>query len=133
MAYATPAAFKLRFGETEFDDLTSEGTSVFTQAADDADAVINGYLASRYTLPLTTVPALVVAWALDLTRYNLWDERSPEEVRRRQEEVLAQLKLLSEGKISLPPGSDSTVPTVSAAPAYYSATRVFDADTLSDF
>lgn len=134
MAYATEAGMKLRFGEAEIDELLADGgATAFVAAADAADAVINGYLATRYTLPLVTVPVLVRAWAEDLTRYNLWDERSPDEVRRRQEEVLDQLRLLSDGKINLPPGVDSAAPEVSAAPAYYSADRVFTSDTLSGF
>lgn len=132
MAYITQSQMAARFGEAEIDELVTD-TATFTRAEAAAAALIDGYLASRYTLPLTIVPPLVIAWAEDLTRYNLWEERSPEEVRRRQEDALAQLKLLAEGKISLPPGADGTLPAEPAAPAYYSAERVFTSDTLAGF
>ena len=133
MPYITKAQMVARFGEAEIEELIAADADSFARAEAHASSVIDGYLASRYTLPLTSVPNLVQAWAADLTRYSLWDERSPEEVRRRQETALEQLKLLADGKISLPPGVDSTLPQISAAPAYYSAERVFTSDTLANF
>lgn len=133
MPYITQGEMAARFGESEIDELTGE-TGSFERAEAHAAAVIDGYLASRYTLPLVEpVPELVKAWAADLVRYNLWDERSPEEVRRRHETALEQLKLLAQGKISLPPNSDSTLPIAADAPIYYSAERVFTADSLKTF
>jgi phage gp36-like protein len=133
MPYITQTEMAARFGESEIDELTGE-TDSFVRAEAHAAAVIDGYLASRYTLPLVEpVPELVKAWAADLVRYNLWDERSPEEVRRRHETALEQLKLLAQGKISLPPNSDSTVQAAADTPVYYSAERVFTADSLKNF
>lgn len=44
-------------------------------AIDDASSVIDGYLAKRYTLPLSKVPAILVVYARYITRYNLHKNR----------------------------------------------------------
>lgn len=132
MPYITQADFTKRFGEDELDDLT-EGNS-FASAATDASTLIDGYLASRYTLPLTSVPDIVKAWACDIARFKLWDEKAPEEVRARYDDVLAQLKDLAKGLLSLPPGSDGEKPAGSAnGITGYSNTRLFTEDTLAGF
>lgn len=103
------------------------------RACDDAASLIDGYLLTRYTLPLVSVPSLVVAWAADIARFKLWDDRAPEEVRKRYEDALAQLKLLASGAMSLPPGSDGAKPAASVVFASYSAPRVFTAQTLAGY
>jgi phage gp36-like protein len=131
MAYITNDEFEQAFGEEESNGLLREGND-FNKAAGAASSLIDGYIAGRYGLPLTSVPDLLKAWALDITRYRLWDEQAPEEVRRRYEDVLAQLKLLSEGKISLPisdiqPTADTFVSDG------FSRCRVFTDETLRGF
>lgn len=131
MSYITAADFEKRFGETELADLTASND--FAACAADATNLINGYMAARYTLPLVSVPDMVKAWAADITRYRLWDEHAPEEVRRRYEDALAQLKLLSTGSIALPPGADGAAAAQPLKFGGYSADRVFTADTLRGY
>jgi len=116
MPYITRSEFEKRFGEAELADLTDEN-----------------YFSSRYALPLTTTPTIVTAWAADITRFKLWDDHAPEEVRRRYEDVLGQLSALAKGQISLPPGSDGNQAAMATAFAGYSAERVFTQDTLREF
>jgi phage gp36-like protein len=132
MPYITRTEFEKRFGAVELDDLTAEND--FNAAASDADALVDGYLAARYSLPLSSVPTLVEGWAADITRFKLWDDHAPEEVRKRYEDALAQLKLLAQGVISLPPGADGKSPTTEALNVGgYSADRVFTQDSLREF
>lgn len=131
MTYITQAEFEKRFGESELAELT-EGTD-FAAVSADAASLIDGYLAARYTLPLVSVPMIVKGWAADVLRFKLWDEHAPEEVRRRYEDALAQLKLVSTGVIALPPGSDGTPSTSGATFGGYSATRVFTNDSLAGY
>ena len=131
MGYITRAEFERRYGEAELADLTEE--NAFNAASADADALIDGYLASRYTLPLSVVPSLVESWAADVLRFKLWDERAPEEVRTRYDDVLEQLKLLSQGLIALPPGADGTKPAGGLAVGGYSNDRVFTQSSLADY
>lgn len=132
MTYISRSEFEKRFGEAELSDLTDEND--FTRAASDAAALIDGYLSTRYSLPLASVPTIVVAWAADITRFKLWDDHAPEEVRRRYEDVMGQLAALAKGNIDLPPGTDGTEAGISGANfGGYSAERVFTSDTLRDF
>lgn len=139
-AYVTREDLERRFGAQEIADLITddngdEDVERLDAAIADASTTIDGYLASRYTLPLASVPALVTGWAADIARYELWDEKAPEEVRQRYEDVMSQLKDLARGLISLPPGSDGTPQAQSAAGAVdgFSADRIFTMDTLRDF
>lgn len=132
-AYITEAGLGERFSVGEITDLAASDTDAVARACTDATSLIDGYLSSRYSLPLAEVPDIVAGWAADIARYRLWDDHAPEEVRRRYEDALAQLKLLSTGVISLPPGSTGVVATSQVAFAGYSAERVFTTDTLQGF
>lgn len=131
--YVTEAMFEQRFSARELAELLENGNR-YAETENDAASLVNGYLSARYTLPLVSVPTMVIGWAADVTRYRLWDDHAPEEVRRRYEDALSQLKLLAQGTINLPPGSDGT-PAASSGIAFggYSACRVFTSDTLKDF
>jgi phage gp36-like protein len=140
--YINRAGLEERFGATEIEQLVDDdqdGTEeageveAVDRACTDASRLIDGYLAARYTLPLVSTPELVVGWAADIARYRLWDDAAPEEVRRRYEDALAQLKLLAEGKIALPPGSDGTPVTGPLVFGGYSNCRVFTEDTLRGY
>jgi len=66
----------------------------------DADAVIDGYLSRRYSVPMNPVPPLVVRMSADIALYNLYCRRPgtmPEERQSRYDAALAQLKDLSKG------------------------------------
>jgi len=142
--YITRTDLEQRFGIDEIaelldddhdDDESGDESDSLTAAIADASNIIDGYLASQYTLPLSSVPDLVKAWASDIARFKLWDEKAPEEVRARYDDVLAQLKDLARGLISLPPGSDGEKPTASGAANItgFSNTRLFTEDTLAGF
>jgi phage gp36-like protein len=131
MAYITDEDFEQAFGQSEAHGLLEDGND-FAKTEIAAASLINGFLGSRYTLPLASTPDLVKGWALDITRYRLWDDAAPEEVRRRYEDALKQLKQVSDGTISLP--------IVIAAPtgnnfdgASYSNCRVFDECSLKGY
>lgn len=133
MAYITDADFIRAFGEVELADLTHEDND-FARAEKNAAGLIDGYLASRYALPLASTPEMVKGWALDITRYRLWDEAAPEEVRRRYEDALAQLKDVAKGLIALPPDAQGQQPQ--ATGVYfdgYSDERVMTSESLKDF
>jgi len=143
MPYIERAGLEQRFGVAEIADLldddnsgaeSAEETTSLTRACEDATAMIDGYLSSRYTLPLASVPDLVVGWAADIARFRLWDEHAPEEVRRRYDDVLAQLRDLARGLLSLPPGADGGAAGVAGFSSDgYSADRVFTMDELKGF
>lgn len=108
--YASIADFILRVGEKQTIDLTDRefinevDEVVLNTALVDSSSQIDGYLVSRYQLPLSTVPANLVRICCDLARYRLCsmsDVTVTDEVRERYEDALAELKLLAKGVTAL--------------------------------
>jgi phage gp36-like protein len=75
------------------------------QAITEADAIIDGYLARRYRLPLATVPGLVTSWSRVITRYKLHQDRRSGEgddpIVRDYRDALRFLDQVALGKFSL--------------------------------
>lgn len=107
MTYATESDLVERFGFEELaqrtnrvDGLTID-TVVLGRALADADAEIDGYLATRYTLPLVSTPAVLVRLAADLARYQLCGDKVPDSVRQRYEDAVSLLKRMASGDVQL--------------------------------
>lgn len=139
MPYTTQAALNARFGSAEIDallDRSREGTpdtAALAAVIKDADALIDGYIGGKYTLPLVFVPDLLANLSADIVRFRLYDAQAPEEVRRRYEDALAVLKGIASGEVVLPPGVNGAVAAQAITFGGYSAERVFTADTLADY
>ncbi len=107
--YATQADLDQRFGTAELVKLTDRATpgtgqidaTVIARALADAEAEVNGYLQGRYTLPLATVPAVLVRVTCDIARYYLYDDWATDQVRDRYKDSVALLKGIADGKVSL--------------------------------
>lgn len=140
MTYATQADLVDRFGETELaqrtnrtDGLTID-TDVLGRALADADAEIDGYLATRYALPLASTPVVLVRMAADIARYRLFGDGAPDEVRNRYTDAVKLLVAISDGKVQL-----GTAPLVVAsggsgnAVAVRTPAAVFSAELLSRY
>ena len=131
MPYCTATAFKERFGTDEHDQLLASGTDrTYAAAAADADAVVDGYIGTRYKLPLVVVPAFVVAVAADLTRYELYEEAPTKEVIERRKMALDMLRDIKDGKLILPGADTSTAP---AAISVASNAVVYTDEVMSNF
>lgn len=129
--YLSQAAFEQQFGVRETQDLIADGND-YARAENAAAGIVDGYIGARYTLPLTSVPGIVLGWVGDITRYRLWDEAAPDEVRRRYEDAISQLRDVSTGKMALP-GTDGAAPATAEKfnADGYSNTRVFTSTTLA--
>jgi phage gp36-like protein len=107
MTYAVQADLVERFGELEMVQLTDRqglgiiDADVLDRALQDADAEINGYIGSRVTLPLTSVPKILVGYACDIARYKLYADDPIENVRNRYKDAIRFLELVGQGKLSL--------------------------------
>ena len=113
MTYASATSMTNRFGQDELfaladpDDSGTVNQTVLGQALEDADAVINGYLASKYALPLTTVPPMLEILACDIARYRLASVINvTEQIKDRYDQAITYLEKVARGTISL--GVDST-------------------------
>ena len=100
------------------------------RAISDADAVIDGYLRSRYTVPLEApVPAIIATISVDLAALNLAQRRYPdklsEAMSERRANAMRILERIASGTITLPitlTQSDAVPTTIRVS----ERTRVFD-------
>lgn len=138
MTYATQADLVDRFGEQELQQLTDRtngaviDTVVLGRALADADAEIDSYLATRYTLPLASTPVVLTRLACDMTRYRLYDDAVSETVRVRYQDAVSLLKRMSSGDVLLVGMAEVAV--AGADTAYHSfAPRQMSDDNLRGF
>ena len=138
MTYATESDMISRFGQDEIQQLTDRNNAgmidvtVLGMALADADATINGYLAGRYILPLTVVPAALVKRAADLARYYLFGIQAPDLVKSNHDDALTWLKQVNTGIVEL--GIDqATISAETSGISVKTNTRIFSASTLSDY
>lgn len=107
MSYAALQDMIDRFGEQELVQRTDRtdnaaiDTVVLGRALADADAEIDSYLATRYTLPLSSTPTVVNRLACEIARYRLFDDGVPETVRVRYQDAVSLLKRLASGEVLL--------------------------------
>lgn len=140
MGYATESDITKQLPEGDLVQLTDDaGAGVVDQAVlaaalEDADTEIDGYLGSRYPLPLANPPAILNKQAVDIVIYNLYGRRGgpPEHIAARYKNAIAFLSKVAEGKISLGAGDPDGTGT-SAAPQVVSATRIFSREKLKGF
>lgn len=75
------------------------------QAVTESGAVIDGYIGRRYTLPLASVPGILVTWARAITRYKLHGDRitgeTTDPIVRDYKDAIKFLSLVADGKFSL--------------------------------
>lgn len=107
MAYATQADLVARFGEDlllQLADRDHDGTldaDVLDAALADAAALIDGYLLTRYSLPLPSVPDVLRPIATAIAFRHLHTEGPPDEVERLYKDALARLDRIARGTIVL--------------------------------
>lgn len=139
MTYATQADMQTRYGEEELAQRTNraDGRSidavVLGRALADADAEIDGYLATRYHLPLNSVPAVLTRLSADIARYRLYDDGVPATVRQRYEDAVSLLKRLATGEVQLAGAAVSAQGGSSNAVAARTSERMFGPEQLAGY
>jgi phage gp36-like protein len=110
--YCTQIQLEARYGTallTEISDRADAPTgtidaALITRAITDATALIDGYLAGRYALPLATIPALVTDLAQRIAIYYAHSNVASEKIGKDYEAALRQLKDIASGLIKLDAG-----------------------------
>lgn len=131
MTYATLADLTARAGEAELKQIADRDrdgeidTEVVDAALADASSMIDGYVATKYDIPLATVPDLVRTWAVCIARYTLHRNGPPEHVTDDYKAAIAALKDVSRGLIALPLPSGGSEPTKSGSIQASHAPEVF--------
>lgn len=108
--YATAADFRDRYPEHDLRQLTDlDGQTVqdavLEKAAAQASSIIDGYIGARYPLPLTVVPPILAELAVDIGMYRLQvlrPQNDIEDARKRYEDAVGYLKLVTKGDADLP-------------------------------
>lgn len=108
-AYATQTDIENRYGAEALlvaADRDGDGEvdeNVVEKALDDATDEINAYIGTRFSLPLATVPALLVRLCVDIAFYRLSADAgsATEEKRKRFDDVLVLLNRISKGDAGL--------------------------------
>lgn len=121
----------------ETDDPNDIVQDVIDTAIEDADAVIDGYCAVKYSVPFATIPTRVKTGSAKIATYNLFEKRSaqvgmPDSVRQSYEDEIAFWKDVAKGIASL--GIDPP-PTQSSATGakVVGNDRVFTKDSMKNF
>ena len=142
MAYIVQADLLAQLSNAQLIQLTDDAKtgSVDTDKVDkaiaDAEAEVNGYVATKHSVPLASpIPDLIKKLAIDITIYNLYRrrQRTPEDVRTAYEDAVKKLEGIARGLITLgvdpqPAESSKATQGETSGPA-----RVFDRDKLGSF
>jgi phage gp36-like protein len=124
MAYAQPSDMIARYPNRDLVQLTNEDPSqttvneaALTQALADASAEIDGYLESRFALPLGDPPAVLARLACDIAMYRLQALRPLHdlaEARKRYDDAVALLMHVADGTLTLGLSPDDHEPPEAA-------------------
>lgn len=101
----------IRIADRDGDDIAD--ADAIERVGIDVDAEIDVYLATRYVLPLASVPAVLQALAVDMMIYRLAStaDVATEELRKRYENATRLLDKISKGQVSLGLPTASTPPS----------------------
>lgn len=110
MSYASLAQLVGRFGERLLIQLTDRATpstgvidaAVVAQELSNTDAVIDGYLAGRYALPLGSTPPLLADLALAIAIYKLHPFAPDPKIVDDYKDAVATLGKIATGTVRLP-------------------------------
>lgn len=102
MSYATRQDLEQLYGAAEVSQRASAlGAGAVDKALLNADAMIDGYLVGRYTLPLSPIPPNLPQVACALARYGLMGEAATERARNDQKDALGWLRDVQAGRVQL--------------------------------
>jgi len=132
MAYSTQSDLLEQIQEADLIELTDDAgvgavdASVVARAIADADAEIDSYCGSRYTVPFSPVPAMIRKQSVDIAIYNLHSRRAvmgkiAEDRQKRYDSAVRFLRDVSKGLITL--GADAPAEPTDGQPQ---ATRSVD-------
>ena len=137
MTYATQADLSALYGDAELIQLCNRtggstmdapALAVLARALDSAESMVDGWVSTRYSLPLSSVPALLVEVACDIARWRLYGQKPTEEVRARYEDAIDTLRAIAKGSITLPLADGAPV-TASGGLASSAPAAAFSVDT----
>lgn len=141
MPYVTLAQLTDRFGEQMLISLTDRGTDalgvidtdVVDRALAETDALIDGYLARRYGLPLSAAQPMLVGVAGAITIYNLHIYEAPPKIEADYKDAIRTLVAISQGTITLTAAGVEAPSTGSTGAQMTDRERPFTEDNLKGY
>lgn len=137
MSYATLDDLIKRAGEDEIlkiADRDRDGEAdaeVVDGALGDAASIVDGYVKTRYDLPLLNTPDLVRTWTVSIARYTLHRNGAPEYVENDYKAAIRALQDLAKRLIDLPPdATGASAGTPSTGPLGASPAEVFSDENM---
>ena len=137
--YCSLDDFIKRFDLDELIQLTTASGSgaidrqVISAAIEDASSLIDGYVGGRYTLPLSTVPKVLIRICADIARYNLYDNAVTEVVEKNHKHAVDFLMNISTGKVRLGLSNTDEKAESDAIISIESDDKVFDRNRSKGF
>ena len=140
MTYATEQDLIDRFGSDELAELTDRAdpptgvadSTVVASALEDADELIDSYIAKRYDLPLASSPPRLVKLACDIARFFLYKDDPTEAVESVYKASVAFLRDVSAGRAVLDIAGAEPAPAGDTVQVS-GPDRVFTSETLDGF
>lgn len=141
MSYTTLSDLTARFGDRMIVALTDRGQvatgvidmTVVSRAITEADAVIDGYLAARYALPVSPVPALLGDIALAIVIWKLHIAAPDPKIEADYKDALRALKDIAAGVITLTAAGASSAEVNASGVQVTDRERPFTAENLKGF
>ncbi len=139
MAYATLQDMITRYSERRLVELTDRfdppseeiDETVVTKALTDASDLIDGYVRTTYSLPLTETPAVLRGLTEAIAFFLLYEEPT-DEARKRYLEAVATLRDISAGRVKLPIAQGAETPSRNDVIVRQGEARVFSRQSMRD-
>lgn len=113
----------------------ADRTAMLTNAIERAEALVDGYLATRYSVPVAA-NALAEEWTLAIAEYEIYKRGTPNDVpqkiRDSYTDVLALLKDVAAGKLDIPVSTAALGSTGSSMAVSSDASR-YDEDSMENY
>ncbi len=141
MTYSSLQQLTNRYGDAMLVSLTDRAavstglvdTSIVDQALADTDATVDGYLASRYTLPLVTVPPLIADLATSIAIWKLHTFAPDDKIKADFTSAMATLAAIAAGTVRIPVAGIAPAGTGGSGARVTDRERPMTADNLKGF
>jgi phage gp36-like protein len=136
--YVDPREYVQKFGYSEAvilcdqHDLNRIDTSKILKALQDATALVDGYLAKKYLVPLSPIPSMISAITANIARYMLHTENIQEVVEKNYTQDIRKLNDIAAGKLNLSVTLADSV-SVGHGPSFVASKRIFTRDKLRGY
>lgn len=141
MPYCNLIDIKRMVDEAELISLTDDEdsgdvvSSVVDAAISDADAMIDTYLAGKYTVPISPTPSIIRKLSVDIALYNLFSRRGrvSEATEQRYKDAVSMLRDVSKGNAAITGATDAPEERSDDVVIITNSTRLFSRSSMAGF